>query len=242
MQKRRRCLKSLFIMMVIVITAILGLCSVGLSQTMGRTKSAQQLIQNFDLKDSLMSSTVVEPQVPGEVTPPVEPPGGDDPPPVEDEFEHESEVVLWAINPGYRVNGQSETGELIELRNLSNNVIDLTGFSLRYTNSSGNTVTLLEFQDGSKMQGKTILLRYSKSPDRDASDLVYTTSLAMSAGPLELWRDDELLDTICWTGKNDCARAFKSASPTTLVRDLKTGEFIHQEEYLPIFDSKTRAF
>lgn len=236
MQKRRRYLRNLFAAVIIITAPIFTLRSVSLRQTVSRAQSSQQLAQNYDLRDSLISSTIINSRTPDEITSPVEPPGGDDPPLVENEFEHQSEVVLWAINPGYRVNNQAETGELIELRNLSGETVDLTGFSLRYTNSSGNMVTLIEFQDGSKMQGETILLRFSKSPDRDAADLVYTTSLAMSAGPLELWQDNELVDTVCWTGKNGCVRAFKSAIPTTLVRNLETGEFIHQEEYLSIFD------
>lgn len=173
----------------------------------------------------------------GEHTNPIETPGGADPPILEPDFEKEPKILIWAINPGYKVDNRPETGELIELRNSTGETVDLTGFSLRYTNSSGTEIELLEFPDGSEMRGESVLLRYSKSPNSEQGDLIYTTSLAMTAGPLELWKDDEKLDSVCWTGKTGCEKAFKSANPTTLVRNDDGEGFTHLSDYLPRFDA-----
>lgn len=153
-----------------------------------------------------------------------------------DSFSPKSELLISAVNPGYKIDGVSDVGELIELRNLTNAPLSLAGFSLRYTNGSGNSTTIISFSNGSLMAGEYLLIRYSKSPNSDAADLIYTTSLAMTAGPIELMYDGDVVDSVCWTGKNDCQKAFKSASPTTLVRNFDTGDFEHLAEYIPHFD------
>lgn len=151
-------------------------------------------------------------------------------------------LIIKAIHPGYKIDGVSDVGELIELQNLSDVPLSLAGFSLRYTNSSGKEITIFEFAEGSLMTGETLLLRYAKSPEHEQADLNYSTSLAMSAGPLKLVAEDVTIDEICWTGKNGCAKAFKSAAPTTLVRDLITGEFSHLDSYAPIFNPDAPSY
>lgn len=188
------------------------------------------------LKDPFADLDMIKTDVINIGTEPFDVTTGTDPPKLDPEPQADQTVIIWAVNPGYRVDDQSDVGEFIELVNLSNDRVDLTGFSLYYTNSSGNRSLLLAFPDNSLMQGERVILRYSKSPEKNESDLVYTTSLAMSAGPLELWRDDDLLDELCWTGKTNCAKAFKSSNPTTLVRDLEKASFVHKEEYSPMFD------
>ncbi len=169
---------------------------------------------------------------------PTEPPIEDpDLPPPADTFTPDSDLIIKAINPGYKIDGISDVGELIELQNLTDASLSLAGFSLRYTNSSGNSTIIISFPDGSLMAGEYLLAKYTKSPDSELSDLVYTTSLAMSAGPLELLYEDEVVDSVCWNGKGDCAKAFKSANPTTLVRNLDTNTFAHEVEYTPHFDA-----
>lgn len=162
--------------------------------------------------------------------------------PSEEPYEFPYPIIIKAIHPGYKIDGVSDVGELIELQNLSDAPLSLAGFSLRYTNSSGKKVTILEFAEGSLMTGETLLLRYYKSPEHAASDLNYRTSLAMSAGPLELIAAETIIDSVCWTGKNDCAKPFKSATPTTLVRDLFSGEFTHEESYTPTFDPSVPSY
>lgn len=163
---------------------------------------------------------------------PIEPEPTD---PTDPPFEFSSDLIIKAINPGYKIDGISDVGELIELQNLTDAPLSLAGFSLRYTNSSGKSMIISEFTEGALMTGEYLLMRYTKSPDHDLSDLTYKTSLAMTAGPLELLYEGELVDSVCWTGKGDCYRAFKSSNQTTLVRDLETGDFEHLEEYVPSF-------
>lgn len=152
-------------------------------------------------------------------------------------FEFSSQIIIRAINPGYtNAYKLTNVGELIELQNLADTTIPLAGLSVRYTNGSGKTVALFTFPEGATMTGELLLMRYAKSPDADQSDLTYSSSLAMTAGPLELVYGDETIDSICWTGKDDCAKAFKSSTPTTLVRNLSTGEFEHLLTYEPHFD------
>ncbi len=220
---------------------MLSFITIRLNLDLGRSRYTQDLrnsrisavlsdpFTNFGVKNTgIMEKEIMIDQI--------EQSSGAGPPEIESEFEHEGTVKIWAVNPGYRIDGQSDVGEFIELINFSKDPVDLTGLSLYYTNSSGNRSLLLSFPDGSSMRGERIILRYSKSPQKEEGDLVYTTSLAMSAGPIELRRDDELLDEICWTGKGNCAKAFKSSNPTTLVRASGDEGFVHSAEYLPEFD------
>lgn len=154
-----------------------------------------------------------------------------------------SQLIFSAINPGYTSPDKlSNVGELIELQNLADAPISLAGFSIRYTNSSGRQTTLHTFAKGDLMTGEFLLMRYAHSPDFAQSDLTYTPSLALTAGPLELIYDNAVVDTVCWTGKTGCEKPFKSSSPTTLARNLKTGEFEHLVEYIPHFDSSAPGF
>ena len=172
-----------------------------------------------------------------------------------------SEIYIHAVNPGYTVDGQSNVGELIEIRRTRPDdltPISLAGIILGYTNSSGNSLDLLEFPSNVWMTGETILLRLASSPGSELADLVYTKSLAMKAGPLVLRRGDEILDSICWTGKEECLEPFKSGAPTTIIHNILVlppgesaedsqtiesqesikHEYIHLENYEPIFNSE----
>ncbi len=154
----------------------------------------------------------------------------------DDNFAFSSDLIIKSVNPGYKIDGVSDVGELIELQNLSDSSISLASFFLRYTNGSGKQTVIVKFPEGSLMTGEYLLLGYQKSNDGSA-DMLYTNSLALNAGPLELIYEDEVVDTVCWTGKEHCAKSFKSSNPTTLVRNLKTGEFQHDTAYTPYDNS-----
>lgn len=94
---------------------------------------------------------------------------------------------------------------------------------------------LLDFAEGSSLVGETLLVRLARSPDSDRADATYMTTLAMSAGRINLVYQAEIIDTICWGGK-ECAASFKGTKPTSLVRDLNSGEFSHSEDYQPAYD------
>lgn len=204
---------------------------------------------NFVAPTSLLDSESEQSPDRAELENPTDPtespdsPAEDDPPETPEEpYDFPYSIIIKAIHPGYKIDGISDVGELIELQNLSDVPLSLAGFSLRYTNSSGKKVTIYEFAEGSLMTGETLLLRYYKSPEQADADLNYRISLAMSAGPLELIAEGTVIDSVCWTGKGACAKPFKSASPTTLVRDLLTGDFVHQESYTPDFDPSTPSY
>ena len=149
------------------------------------------------------------------------------------------ELYIKAVNPGYSVGGINNVGEMIEIaRNNSDSPISLAGIAVGYTNSSGNFSTLLEFPENSWMTGESILLRLASSPGAELASLKYTKTLAFKAG-ITLMRGDEVIDEVCWTGKEGCAKEFKSSSPTTLVRNLETLEFEHLTEYEPQYDEKS---
>ena len=150
------------------------------------------------------------------------------------------EIYIRAINPGYTVDGVSNVGEIIEIgKNSDKTMVSLAGLTIGYTNSSGNYAVIAEFPENSWMTGESILLRLASSLDNELAAMNYTKTLAFKAGPLVIMYGDELIDSVCWDGKDGCNKAFKSSEPTTLVRNLETGEFEHKADYEPIFDSKS---
>lgn len=152
-------------------------------------------------------------------------------------FTFTSDLIIKAVNPGYTVDQVRDVGELIEIQKISN-VPDfsLAGYSLRYTNSSGTSTTLLNFSEGSSMTGEFLLMRLARSPGSDQADATYMTTLAMSTGKVELLYHDLAIDEVCWSSKDECYASFKSAKPTTLVRNSVTGDFEHLEAYDVHFD------
>ena len=145
------------------------------------------------------------------------------------------EIYIRAINPGYIVDGVNNVGEMIEIaRKKSDTPFSLAGATVGYTNSSGNDSILFEFPENSWMTGESILLRLASSPERELAAENYIKTLAFKGG-IKLNLNNEVIDEVCWTGKGECATEFKSANPTTLVRNLETGEFAHETEYQPIY-------
>ena len=148
------------------------------------------------------------------------------------------EIYIKALNPGYTIDGVSNVGEMIEIgRKDSGAPILLAGLTVGYTNSSGKETVLVEFPENSYFAGEKILLRLASSPEHELAAVNYTKTLAFKAGPLVLKRGEEVIDSVCWDGSEGCAVAFKSSSPTVLVRNMETGEFEHVAEYLPEYDA-----
>ena len=150
------------------------------------------------------------------------------------------ELFIKAVNPGYTVDGKSNVGEMIEIARggPSDTLIALTGITIGYTNSSGNDSVLMEFPEHSYLTGENLLLRLASSPESELAAMNYTKTLAFKGG-IKLMRGEEVLDEVCWTGKDECYKDFKSAKPTILVRNLETGRFEHAEEYEPAFDANS---
>lgn len=149
------------------------------------------------------------------------------------------ELYFKSVNPGYVVEGVNNVGEMFEIARGggSDGMISLAGVTVRYTNTSGNETILVEFPENSFLAGEEILLRLASSPGSELANLTYKKTLAMNA-KLTLWRGEELLDAVCFSGKDGCLPAFDKNRPTTLVRDVLTGDFEHIENYAPVFDAK----
>lgn len=148
------------------------------------------------------------------------------------------ELYIKAVNPGY---GKQNEGEMIELaRRISPSsdsgatLFSLAGVSVRYTISSGNQPVLVKFPENSYMAGESIILRLASSPDHELAAVTYTKTIALDKS-IDLIKDDEIVDSLCWTNKDGCYPKFKSDSPTTLVRDITTNQFFSDPNYLPIF-------
>ena len=149
------------------------------------------------------------------------------------------EIYIKAINPGYTIGGVSNVGEMIEIGRKNSDVsVSLAGLTIGYTNSSGNFAVLMEFPEHSWMTGESILLRLASSPEHELAAVNYTKTLAFKAGRLVIMKGEEIIDSVCWTGKSDCVAEFKSANPTTLLRNSETGIFEHVTDYEPVYKSE----
>ncbi|MBR3386425.1 hypothetical protein IKG68_02565 [Candidatus Saccharibacteria bacterium] len=158
------------------------------------------------------------------------------------------EIYIKAVNPGYKnEDGISNVGEMVEIayRDFDKNhnekpddMILLAGIQMRYINSSGRQIVMVEFPENSYLAGESIILRLASSPDHELAALEYKTAqyftngIAYADGAVELVRGDIVIDRVCWGG-DGCTKAFNSANPTTLVRSEITGEFEHMSEYNP---------
>ena len=142
------------------------------------------------------------------------------------------EYYIKALNPGYTVDGVSNVGEMIEIgRRNSDEPESLAGLALSYTNSSGKEVLLVDFSKYLWETGETFILQLASSPISELAQVQYTTTLAFKAGPLTLSYDGEVIDSVCWTGKDGCYKAFSSSKPTSLVLNAETGKFEHVSDY-----------
>ena len=148
------------------------------------------------------------------------------------------DYFIKAVHPGYTKDGKSNVGEMIELRVVGaspDNSISLAGLKISYTNSSGNEYVLVEITEDLRMKaaGEVILIRLAGASDGADANLTYTKTLAFKGG-LTLYKNEEVVDNVCWTGGEGCEKAFSSSKPTVLVRNEETGEFEHvlEDEYV----------
>lgn len=145
------------------------------------------------------------------------------------------EFYIKAVNPGYTVDGINNVGEIIEIGRTSDDLVSLAGLSIGYTNSSGNFSVIADLSKYIWTAGETVLLQLASSPGSELAQVRYTKTLALKAGPLTLMRGEEVLDSVCWTGTDGCYSVFNSTKPTTLVRNLETGNFDSLADYIPSY-------
>ncbi len=148
---------------------------------------------------------------------------------IEEDNEVLPEIYIKAVNPGYTVDGMGNVGEVIEIaRGNSDRMISLAGATVGYTNSSGNYSVLFEFPESSWITGESILLRLASSPNSELAASTYSKTIAFKGG-IDLKRNEEVIDSVCWNGDEGCYKSFSSAKPTVLVRDTETLLFEHME-------------
>ncbi len=190
--------------------------------------------QSLPMQQTVPTDSATTIEQPSEETPELELP--ESPKEPLSEYQFESDLIIKAINPGYTVDGTRDVGEFIELQKISDtSSLSLAGYAIWYVNSKGNETPLLNFAEGSSLVGETLLVRLARSPDSDRADATYTTTLAMSTGRINLVFQDQIVDTVCW-GSKECSTAFKGTKPTSLVRDLTSGDFAHLENYNPDYE------
>ena len=116
----------------------------------------------------------------------------------------------------------------------------MDGYSLVYFNSSGNESGKITFQSGQTLTSERLVLGFAKSPqylDYQGTTYVYnfgSSGLASTAGKLQLFHNDSLIDEVCW-GKLICEnqnRSFstKEADNHSLVR---AEDGFMEEKYYP---------
>ena len=118
-----------------------------------------------------------------------------------------------AINAGYKDDASAQNYDFIELERLTDSGLGLAPFRIVYTNSSGNLAGEISFAEDLLLSSEHLLLGASVSPQYSQLEgSIYSynfgsSGLASTAGKLELYQDDQLIDEICW-GKLTCSSSY----------------------------------
>ena len=118
-----------------------------------------------------------------------------------------------AVNAGYKTDESSQNYDFIELyRPYDGEPHPLADYRIAHTNSSGNLAGEFTFGEYDYLAADYLVLGYKSSPQYQDADPKYlytfsSSGLASTAGKLELYYRDELIDEVCW-GKLTCAQQF----------------------------------
>ena len=118
-----------------------------------------------------------------------------------------------AVNAGYKDGASAQNFDFIELyRPQTEEPHALANYRIVYTNSSGNFAGEFTFNEYAFLAEEYLVLGYKGSPQYQDSPETYlynfsSSGLASTAGKLELYYFDELIDELCW-GKITCAQQF----------------------------------
>jgi hypothetical protein len=118
-----------------------------------------------------------------------------------------------AVNAGYKDDTSAQNFDFIELyRPKTEEPHALANYRIVYTNSSGNFAGEFTFDEYAYLAEEYLVLGYKGSPQYQDSPETYlynfsSSGLASTAGKLELYYLDELIDELCW-GKITCAQQF----------------------------------
>jgi len=159
------------------------------------------------------------------------------------------DLRFFAVNAGYKDSEAVSTQnyDFFVLEKTNDEPLLLDGYYVVYTNSSGSEAGGIVFDVRQELQAQYLIMGYSKSPQyQDKSeDYLYnfgTAGLASTGGKLSLYRDDELIDDICW-GKLECTHQIPKFSTTeqdNLSVVWREDEFV-QEKYYPEIDETAIA-
>lgn len=92
----------------------------------------------------------------------------------------------------------------------------MSSYRLVYLNSNGNPSGEITFGEYDFLSGNRLVLGYKNSPQYESAPEQYlyafsSSGLASTAGQLELYHDEQLVDVVCW-GKLQCANSFDKFS------------------------------
>ena len=124
---------------------------------------------------------------------------------------------IYAINAGYKDGDSSQKYDFIELEYLGDADLDLAPYRLVYTNSSGNFGGEISFAENLALSSNRLVLGALVNPQFNAIEddaYVYnfgSAGLASTAGKVELYFGDIVIDEICW-GKLECANNYAKFS------------------------------
>ena len=154
------------------------------------------------------------------------------------------ELRFFAVNAGYKDNEatSSQNYDFFVLEKTTEDALVLGGYKVVYSNSSGNEAGSVVFDAAEELQSQYLVLSFSKSPQYQGKneDYLYnfgSSGLASTGGKLSLYKDDELIEDICW-GKLECKYQIPKFSATeegNYSAVLRDGEFV-QEKYYPEID------
>ena len=160
------------------------------------------------------------------------------------------ELRFFAVNAGYKDNEatSSQNYDFFVLEKTTEDALVLGGYKVVYSNSSGNEAGSVIFDAAEELQSQYLVLGFSKSPQyqNKNEDYLYnfgSSGLASTGGKLSLYKDDELIEDICW-GKLECKYQIPKFSATeegNYSAVLRDGEFV-QEKYYPEIDESAIAW
>ena len=132
------------------------------------------------------------------------------------------------MNAGFKDDDSNQHYDFIELERMHDSELELEPFRLVYTNSSGNHAGEITFAENLVLSSNRLILGASVNPQYSSipsSPYVYnfgTAGLASTAGKLELYHGENLIDEVCW-GKIECEQNYakfstKAEDNTSIVR------------------------
>lgn len=154
-------------------------------------------------------------------------------------------VAIYAVNPGYNLSSGKNSGELIELINLSDEELDLSGLSIVYiakptsTYPDGKATIIYTFPDGATFVGDRILLRYAGSPEaiNGAQDLTYDAASLAMTGSLKLIFPTDVASSTSPTS-SDAMTADELLSAGTVLSSVC---WLGGESCLPVFSTTVKS-